>query len=71
MPTEQRGLFLLVASRRTLPQHVVPQLLRLRTHGRQLRELLLKDIICMGAFVGVERAPIGDDHIVVVGRAGC
>ena len=54
MRDEQSDPVLLVASRRSLPQHVIPQLLGLGTHGRQFCELLLEDVVRMGALVRVE-----------------
>ena len=59
-----------MASRCSLPQHVVPQLFGFGAHGRQRGELLSEDFVCMGAFMFFKRAPIGDDHIMVVGGFG-
>ena len=70
MHDEYMGLFLLLASRGSLPQHVVSQLLGFGTHGRQCGELLVEDLVRMGTFVFLKRPPIGDDRVMVVGRLG-
>jgi hypothetical protein len=49
-----------------LPKHVVPQFFGVGTHGGQGGELVGEDLVCMGSLVVFERAPIGDDDIMVV-----
>ena len=51
MHDENTCLFLLLAPRGSLPQHVVPQLLGFGTHGCQRGELLIEDFVRMGAFI--------------------
>ena len=52
-----------------LPEHVVAQFLGLGTHGGE-RGKTREQFVRMRAFMILERAPVGDDHVVILRGLG-
>src|SRR5512134_2649715 len=53
---------------RALPEHVVAELLAVGAHRGQRGKLVVEDLVGMRSLMLRERAPVGDDCVVVVGR---
>ena len=53
-----------------MPQHVITQVPWCRHTWGQCGELPVEGLVGMRSFVILEGAPIGDDHIMIVGAEG-